>query len=164
MEEFRKMRRFKQQLSTEETEKILKGCTSGVLAVIGDSGYPYGVPISYVYYGGALYFHSALRGHKIDAIKANSKACFTVIERDDVKPCEYTTYFRSVICFGRVAVIDDAEEKMRLARILGNRYNPGDDEALAKELAKGFKAMCVLKMDIEHITGKESIELVRMRK
>ena len=69
---FRPMRRFKQQLSKEECEEILNNCKSGVLAVIGDSGYPYAVPLSYVYFNDKIYFHCAKEGHKVDAIANNN--------------------------------------------------------------------------------------------
>ncbi len=160
---FRSMRRARQQLSEEESVSILRNATSGTLALLGDGGYPYSLPISYVYNDGKLYFHSALRGHKIDAIRQCDKASFSVIERDDVKPKEYTTYFRSVICFGRIRVIDSLEEKLRTLRLLGDRYNPGDDEALEREIAKSGRAMCMIELTIEHMTGKESIELARKR-
>lgn len=161
---FRPMRRARQQLSAEESISILKNATSGTLALLGDGGYPYSLPISYVYSDGKLYFHSALRGHKIDAIRQCDKASFSVIEKDDVKPKEYTTYFRSVICFGRIRIIDNPDEKLRTVRLLGNRYNPGDDEALKHEIEKSAKAMCMIEFTIEHLTGKESIELVRIKK
>lgn len=162
-QQFRPMRRARQQLPTSESANILKKATSGTLALLGDGGYPYSLPISYVYADGKIYFHSALRGHKIDAIRNCDKASFSVVEKDDVKPKEYTTYFRSVICFGRLRIIDSLEEKLHAMRLLGDRYNPGDDEALEHEIAKSGKAMCMIELTIEHLTGKESIELVRMR-
>ena len=97
---FREMRRKNQLLTKEEAEKILENGTSGTLALLGDEGYPYCVPISYVYNNNKIYFHSAKSGHKIDAVKNCDKASFCVIDKDEVKPQEYTTYFRSVIAFG----------------------------------------------------------------
>ena len=94
---FRPMRRHRQQLSQGDCAAILSRGTSGVLAVAGDGGYPYAVPLSYVYQEGTLFFHCAKAGHKLDALRRCSKASFCVIDQDQVVPPEYTTYFRSVI-------------------------------------------------------------------
>ena len=163
MSEFRQMRRKRQQLSEEESIGILQRATSGTLALLGDDGYPYAVPISYVYSDGRLYLHSALSGHKVDAVKNCDKASFCVIDQDDVKPERYTTFFRSVIAFGRVHIVDDETEKLDAARLLGNRYNPNQDETLQKEIESGLSRMLAIRFDIEHLTGKEAIELVRER-
>ena len=159
--EFRAMRRKCQQLSEAESICILKKTTSGTLALLGDSGYPYAIPMSFVYADGRLYFHSALTGHKVDAIRAYDKASFCVIEQDSVQPKNYTTYFRSVIAFGKVHIIEDETEKMETARMLGCRYNPNDEEGLQKEIEHGLSRMLMIRFDIEHLTGKEAIELVR---
>lgn len=158
---FRPMRRIRQQLPETEAVAILQQATAGVLSLNGDNGYPYGVPISYVYHDGHIYFHTATRGHKVDAIRSSDKATFTVISKDEVHPKEYTTYFRSVICFGRVRIVADEAEKLAATRLLGRRYSPDDEEGLAKEIAKAAKAMLIIDFTIEHITGKEAIELVR---
>ena len=160
MEQFREMRRKRQQLSDEESVAILRKATSGTLALLGDNGYPYAVPLSYVYSEGKLYFHSAMEGHKVDAIRNCDKASFCVIDSDDVKPQQYTTYFRSVIAFGKIHIVEDDAQRLTAARLLGNRYNPGHNEALEKELENGFKRMLVICLDIKHLTGKEAIELV----
>ena len=161
MSEFRAMRRKRQQLSEEESVAILKKATAGTLALLGDNDYPYAVPLSYVYQEGRIYFHSALAGHKVDAIRKCDKASFCVIEKDDVQPEKYTTFFRSVIAFGRIHIIEDEHEKLETARMLGNRYNPNHDEALQKEIEGGLSRMLMIRFDIEHLTGKEAIELVR---
>ena len=160
MSEFRAMRRKRQQLSEEKSIGILQKSTAGTLALLGDNGYPYAVPISYVYADGKLYFHSALSGHKIDAIRNCDKASFCVINKDDVHPEKYTTFFRSVIAFGRIHIIEDEQEKLETARLLGDRYNPNQEEALQKEIEKGLSRMVMIRFDIEHLTGKEAIELV----
>ena len=161
MSDYREMRRKRQQLSEEESIGILQKATAGTLALLGDNGYPYAVPISYVYADGKLYFHSALSGHKIDAIRNCDKASFCVIDKDDVRPEKYTTYFRSVIAFGRIHIIEDEQEKLETARLLGDRYNPNQEEALQKELEKGLSRMLMLRFDIEHLTGKAAIELIK---
>ena len=163
MSNFREMRRKRQQLSEEESVGILQRATAGTLALLGDDDYPYAVPISYVYHEGKLFFHSALVGHKIDAIRKCDKASFCVIDRDDIQPEKYTTFFRSVIAFGRIHIIEDEMEKLETARMLGNRYHPNDDEALQKEIEKGLSRMVAIRFDIEHLTGKEAIELMRQR-
>lgn len=89
--EFRKMRRGRQELSLEETEAILNRQTAGVLALSGDGGYPYAVPISYIYADGKLYFHCAKSGYKLDAIRRDPKASFCVIDQDQIVPEKFTT-------------------------------------------------------------------------
>jgi hypothetical protein len=161
MSDFRDMRRKRQLLSEEDSIDILTKATAGTLALLGDNDYPYAVPISYVYQERKLYFHSALAGHKVDAIRKCDKASFCVIDKDEVHPEKYTTFFRSVIAFGRIHIIEDEQEKQETARMLGNRYNPNNDESLQKEIESGISRMLMIRLDIEHLTGKEAIELVK---
>ena len=163
MSNFRPMRRHRQQLSQKESISIIERATSGTLALLGDEDYPYAVPISFVYHDGCLYFHSAVEGHKIDAIRRHDKASFCVIDQDDVHGEQYTTFFRSVIAFGHISIIENEDEKIAAARMLGNRYNPNHDEALKKEMEKGLHRMVMLRMNIEHLTGKEAIELAKKK-
>ena len=157
------MRRNRQQLSREECERILGRCTSGVLALTGDGGYPYAVPLSYVYAVGAIIFHSAVQGHKVDAIKRDSRCSFCVIEQDEIRPAEFTTYFRSVIAFGRIHTLEDAAEKVQALRLLGHRYSPNDEPGLQHEIDKSLDHVLLLRLDIDHLSGKEAIELTRAR-
>lgn len=158
---FREMRRKRQLLPEEKAMEILENGTSGVLALLGDEGYPYAVPISYVYCGSKLYFHCAKAGHKIDAVRGCEKASFCVIAQDQVVPERYTTYFRSAIAFGRIRVIEDDAEKRSAIERLAAKYTPGDEEGRLKEIDQEYRALCMLEMDIERLTGKEAIELVR---
>ena len=162
--EFRKMRRFQQELPEKECIEILERNTSGVLAVLGDGGYPYAVPLSYVYRGGGLYFHCAKSGHKLDAIKSCDRVSFCVIDQDRVIPEQYTTCFRSVIVFGRAGIMTDEDEIRDAIERLAVKYAPGDskenrDAAIRRE----FGALRMVKIKVEHMTGKEAIELVRKR-
>lgn len=159
--EFRPMRRVRQQLTNEVCEEILRNATSGTLAVLGDGDYPYAVPLSFVYADGIIYFHSAKSGHKIDAIKNHYKASFCVIEKDEIHGDEFTTYFRSVIAFGRITIVSSPGEKLEGIKLLGKKYNPNDEEGLSREIEKSLAHMELLRFDIEHLTGKQAIELVR---
>lgn len=156
----RKMRRFKQQHTEEASVEILRNATAGVLALCGKDMQPYGVPLSHVYVDGKLYFHSALKGHKVDLLAQNKKASYTVIAQDEVHPETYTTYFKSVIAFGTVRIIEDHTKKLRTLQLLGHRCNTDDEDGLAKEIASGFSRCLMLEMNIERLTGKQSIELV----
>ena len=159
--EFRPMRRMRQQLSKEVCNKILRNATSGTLALLGDGDYPYAVPLSFVYCGTCIYFHSAKSGHKIDAIKREDKASFCVISKDEIHGEEYTTYFSSVIAFGRISIVTSPVEKLEGIKLLGRTYNPNDEEGLNREIEKSLAHMELLRFDIEHLTGKQAIELVR---
>ena len=159
----RDMRRIRQQLTEAETIEIFRNGTSGVLALSGDDGYPYAVPISYVYDDERIIFHSAKTGHKIDAIRRSSKASFCVIDQDQIVPEKYTTWYRSAIAFGTVQILENEEEIRAAADRLAARYRPGFEEDRAREIDHEFPALCVFVLNIEYMTGKEAIELVRQR-
>lgn len=156
------MRRHKQQLPTEECKRLLAQVTNGVLALSGDNDYPYAVPLSFVYADGRIIFHSAREGHKMDALLRRPKASFCVVCQDEIHPAEYTTYFRSVIAFGRIRLLE-GEEKTEALRLLGRRYNPGEEEALQREINKAAEHTAVFQLEIEHLSGKEAIELARTK-
>ena len=156
---FREMRRKGQQLSTEDCEAILNRGTSGVLAVSDDGDYPYAVPLSYCYDGGKIYFHCAKTGHKLDAIEKNNKASFCVIDADDVVPEKFTTYYKSVVVFGRIHIISGGDEKFKAITALSEKYSPGDKNT-QREIEQSWERFCMLELEIEHMTGKAAKELV----
>ncbi|MBQ7453862.1 MAG: pyridoxamine 5'-phosphate oxidase family protein [Selenomonadaceae bacterium] len=160
---FRPMRRVKCVISNETAEKILREGEFGVLALSGDEGYPYAVPINYAFDDGKIYFHSAKTGHKLDAIRNNDKASFCVVARHDVIAEEFTTYFVSAIAFGRIKLVEDNDdpEKFRGLELLADKYSStASSERRAKELSR-LSAVTVPVMTIEHLTGKAARELVR---
>ena len=142
---------------------ILKENTSGVLSVYGEDGYPYGVPLSYVYADGKLYFHSAKDGHKIDSVRNNNKVSFTVIAQDNIVAEEYTTYFQSVIAFGTARILEQDDEKRTAIEQLAEKYMPDLKEGRLQEIEKEFHRLCMIEVTIDSLTGKEAIELVRAR-
>lgn len=153
---FRQMRRKKQALSKEECGEILQQGTSGVLAVAGDDDYPYAVPMSYVFCKNKIYFHCAKSGHKLDAITRNEKVSFCVIGQDHIVPEEYTTYYKSIIVFGKIRILEDDTEKRTAIEKLTIKYSPNATEAdLQKEIEKNWKPLCILEMTIDHMSGKK---------
>ena len=162
---FREMRRINQQLPEDVAIKILDSATSGVLSVIGDDGYPYGVPLSHTYANGKLYFHCAKAGHKLDAIRACDKASFTVIAGDDVEYTgSFTTFFTSVICFGRIRVLEGDEVKRAAHMVLADKFDGGLREEWIASTDKSLDRMEMLEFTIERMTGKEAKELMMARR
>ena len=157
---FREMRRKKQQMSEAETVEILKRGTSGTLALFGDDGYPYAVPVCYVFEDGKIYFHGGKQGHKLDAVSRNPKASFCVIDQDLVVPEKYTTYFRSAIVFGSMRILKTAAEKTAAAEKIALKYAP-DSMTAGQLIAKEMPMLCVLELSIEHMSGKQAVELVK---
>lgn len=161
---FRPMRRKRQLLSDDDSIRLLSKATSGVLSLIGEGGYPYGVPMSFVLRDGHIYMHSALKGHKIDAIQQNEKACFTIIACDEIHGEKFTTYFRSVICFGIIHVVSDKQQRLDAIHWISSKYSQENREARDREIANCGDAMCILDLTIEHFSGKEAIELTETHK
>ena len=157
---FREMRRARQALSREECEDILRRGTSGVLAVTGDGGWPYAVPLSYCYRDGKLWFHCARAGHKLDALRREPRASFCVVGQDLVSPAEYTTHYRSVIAFGVVRELE-GKEKRAAIEALAVKYAPGDSpEQRAQAIRREEGALCMLELEVAHLTGKQAKELL----
>lgn len=153
---FRPMRRFKNELKDEEVDRILMRNTSGVLAVMGDDGYPYAIPLSYGYMGQRLYFHSANEGHKIDAIRNHEQVSFCVIDQDDVVQETFTTHYRSVIVFGKAKIITDDIERKKALEILVKKYSPDFIEKGGREIKDAWNQVSVIELIIEHKSGKSN--------
>ena len=151
--EFRPLRRLKQAASVQECEEILSSAQRGILAIHGENGYPYGLPINYMYMGGKIYFHCAKEGHKIDAIRANDKVCFTVLSEPVNNPGEWWNCFTSVICFGRISEVTEEQEKDRLLRLIGAKYFPAGYD-IEKDMAKNARNALILEITIDHMSGK----------
>ena len=152
---FREMRRFKQQVSEAECIDILKSTKRGVLSVIGDDGYPYGMPINHYYCeeDGKLYFHGAKAGHKIDAIKSCDKASYCVYNEGFRKEGDWALNITSVITFGRIRLVEDEEKAREICTALVRKFTD-DEEYLEKELKNAFPRVQCLELVPEHMTGK----------
>ena len=157
---FRPMRRKKQILSESENLELIKSNTSGVLALAEDGGYSYAVPLSYAYVDNKIYFHCARQGHKLDLINTNNKVSFCIIDKDDVVPQTFTTHFKSVIVFGTISILDDESKKLLGLEKLVEQYSAGYEEKGSEEIKRLWNQVCVLELSIDHMTGKQAIELV----
>lgn len=151
---FREMRRINQSLSEGETNRIMMTASSGVLALAGEGGYPYAVPMSYAYENGKIYFHCANEGHKIDAIKSNDKISFCVIDKDEVVPEAFNTNYRSVIAFGRAKILSDDKDRLEALESLIRKYSPDYVPEGQNEIKKHWERVCLVEVSVEQMTGK----------
>ncbi len=151
----REMQHIKRKLSDEKTMELLKSGEHGILALNGDDGYPYAVPITYSVFDGFIYFHSGNHGYKIDILKKNTKACFSVILNVEVLPSKFSAAFESVIVTGDISFVEDKEEKMRALEFLLDQFSPDHKEAGMKFAHGPFgEKTAVFKMKIKEISGK----------
>ncbi len=147
------MRRIDRQMSEAEAKELLGRGEYGVLALIDEEGRPYGVPLNYVYANDAVYVHCALQGKKLSAIAANPQACFTVVGNTQVLPDKFATNYESVMVFGPAAIVDAAEKELALEAII-QRYSADFLEAGHAYIEKFRAATQVVKIGIEHVSGK----------
>ena len=153
---FQKMRRADQQLSPEESDAILRNAKSGVLAVCGEDGYPYTVPLNFAYHDGKIVFHSASEGHKLDAIRHCNKVSFCVVTQDEVMAKELTCAYLSVVVFGRARIVEESARQAEIAVLLGEKYSRDYPGIYRRAIDKALAArkMACVEISIEHLTGK----------
>ena len=152
---FRKMRRFKQQISDEECIRILREEPRGVLSMVGDDGYPYGIPLDHWYCedDGKIYFHGAKEGHKLDAISKCDKVSFCVYDQGFMKEGEWALNIRSVVVFGRISLVTDTDKARKICDAICRKFTD-DEEYIRKELEHALPRVQCLELTIEHMTGK----------
>lgn len=153
----RKMRRFKQQLEDSDALNVLKNGHRGVLSLLGDEGYPYGVPVDYLFGDdGHIYIHCAGAGHKIDALKKCDKVCFTVIEDQPRQPDDFALYVKSVIVFGRIRMVEDRSVILKNVMALAEHIYPEQIESYYRaDLARSGNIVQMLEITPEYVTGKK---------
>lgn len=154
--EFRKMRRWKQQITEEECKEVLQAEKRGVLATAGGEGYPYALPINFYFdeESGRIYFHCAKAGHKIDALARENRVSFCVFEKEGyVKEGDWSYNVRSVIAFGRISIMTPSARRDTMLLHLAERFYPDAASAQA-ELEKDGARCHVLEMVVDHMTGK----------
>ncbi|MDD7512845.1 MAG: pyridoxamine 5'-phosphate oxidase family protein [Clostridiales bacterium] len=153
---FRKIRKIKNEINQAEAKELLKNSRRGILAMNGDDGYPYAIPVNYFYdeTEGKIFFHGAKAGYKVDCLKSSYKVCFTVIGSEMIREEAWAPYMRSVVIFGRCQLIDDKQNAMKRLKDFAMKYYPREEMVLDEIKADG-KATQMFEIDIEHMTGKE---------
>lgn len=153
---FRPIRRKNKEICAEAAKALLASSRRGVLAVNGDDGYPYGVPINYFYDEavGKIYFHGAKAGHKFDSIKACDKVCFTVFGNETIKEEDWAPFMQSVVIFGRCHLVEGQERAFELCKKMAGKYYP-DEKLIDEEIERSGTAMQMFEIEIEHLSGKE---------
>ncbi|RAP51519.1 MAG: hypothetical protein BZ133_02890 [Methanosphaera sp. SHI613] len=150
---FRPMRRNNQKLKSNECMDIIEKSPRGVLAVLGDEEYPYTIPLDYVYDNGNIYFHGALEGHKVDSVTRHDKVSFCIVDEGIRLENQWWLTFKSVICFGKISKVVDKKEIGRILELFGDKYFP-DSVSTQDELDKYIDDTLILKLNIEHVSGK----------
>ena len=151
---FRPLRRSRQELSREECVAILRDARRATLAVAGDDGYPYAVPINFLYDEdtGSVFFHGARQGHKADAMAREQKVCLTVTDEGTLEEGSWWYHVRSVVVFGHVRVVEDESEKERHLRAFGLKYAAPD--YVEREMARDGRACELREIVVDHMCGK----------
>ena len=153
---FRPIRKKKNEISAEAAGALLHHARRGVLAVNGDGGYPYAIPVNYLYDEPErkIYFHGARAGHKVDALRTCDKVCFTVLGDETVREEAWAPYLRSVVVFGRCRLLEQSPETMALLKRFAMKYYP-EEQLADEEIRQDGAAAQLFEIEIHHLSGKE---------
>lgn len=153
---FRPIRKKKNEIDVNAAQALLQNSRRGVLAVNGDDGYPYAIPINYFYdtENQKIYFHGARAGHKVDALKACDKICFTVYGNEQIKEEAWAPFMQSVVVFGRCHLLEAGPKATALLKRFAMKYYPNEQLA-DEEIEHAGKAVQMFEIEIEHLSGKE---------
>ena len=150
----RDMQKKDRHVSKERAERMLLESAEGTLSMSGDDGYPYGLPMNYVYVNGAIYIHTADSGYKIDALRSNPKVCFSVIAHSQIAPELFTTRYESVVATGDAVFIEDETEKKQVMEAFVKRFSPGLEEGGMKFIKAALHRTAIIKINIREMKGK----------
>ena len=154
---FKPVRTKINEIDRAVTEALLQSNRRGILAMNGDNGYPYAIPINYFYDSLAqkIYFHGAKAGHKVESLKVSDKVCFTVYGNERIDEAEsWAPYVQSVVVFGRCRLLEAGSESIEQLKEFAMKYYP--DEALADDqIARNGRATQMFEITIEHMSGKQ---------
>ena len=152
----RTMRRYDRQTSLEEAWKILENADYMTLSMHGADGAPYGVSLSFVRVGSALYFHCAHEGYKLESLRKNPAVCVTAVERQQTLAEAFSVAYRSAVAFGAARRVEDAGEKQAALLALCKKYAP--DNAGAEAYIAQYPQVDVWRVDVKELSGKEQVD------
>jgi uncharacterized protein len=161
MEKYHLRRQEKQIVNDGELTEILEQGTYATIALCRDNE-PYIVTLSYGFDASrhALYFHTGLVGLKIEFIKANPNVCATIIDDGGYMSGECNHRFRSLVIFGKMALVDDIDEKKHGLNVMLEQLE--DDPALLLESLtqkeNPYDHVAILRLDIDSLIGKSSLK------
>ena len=152
---FRPIRKKKNEISLDAAKELLRCSRRGILAVNGDHGYPYAIPINYLYDKDAqkIIFHGAKAGHKVDSLKACDKVCFTLFGNESIQEESWAPFLQSVVVFGRCHLVENREDSMKLIKKFAMKYYP-DEKMVDDEVALSGSSTQMFEIEIEHLSGK----------
>ena len=151
---FREIRKIKKKLPGSEAVRMLEQLSYCTLALSGDDGYTYSVPVSFVYADGKIFFHSATEGKKCDSILKNNKISFSAVGKDDIKPAEFTTHYKSVIGFGEITLLEKREEVQYAMELILKKYSPDYMKEGKGYIERAWGHFYTYVIDIHHMTAK----------
>ena len=157
---FRAIRKKKNEISIDVAKELLHSSRRGVLAVNGDEGYPYAIPINYLYdeENNRIIFHGAKAGHKVDSLKKNDKICFTIYGNETIKEEKWAPYLQSVVIFGKCHLVENKDDTISMLKKFALRYYP-NEEMVNKEIEFSGRGVQMFEIEIEHLSGKEVQEI-----
>ena len=153
---FRAIRKKKNEISIDAAKDLIRSSRRGVLAVNGDEGYPYAIPINYLYdeENNRIIFHGAKAGHKVDSLKKNDKICFTVYGNETIKEESWAPYLQSVVIFGKCRLVENKDDTISMLNKFALKYYP-NVEMVNKEIEFSGRGVQMFEIEIEHMSGKE---------
>lgn len=156
---FRELIRKNKKLSMQECVEILKNEKRGVLSVIGDDNYPYGMPMNHFYNedDGKIYFHCGKMGHRLDSLRKHNKVSFCTYDNGYRKEGEWALNVKSVIVFGKIEIIEDADKIADITKKLSYKFTQ-DENYINREIELFLNKTLLLELTPEHISGKSVTE------
>lgn len=145
------------EIDRAAAEALLQSNRRGILAMNGDNGYPYAIPINYFYdcVGQKIYFHGAKAGHKVESLKTSDKVCFTVYGNECIDKSEpWAPYVQSAVVFGRCRLLEPGPESIDRLKEFAMKYYPSE-QLVDKNIAHAGKAVQMFEITIEHMSGKQ---------